>query len=174
MSIEFANIEVTKVIIDNFAVVKAVDEGIVKSLREAGGYLRKSMMNSIKAAPYGNHAGYGQPMFDHMGAAARIAHRKLRKAGIKVKAASGWALGIRYILFAVDVTRQEMVVGFMGAAIHGSRTVPDVLEHGGVGTRWDGRTFVMRPRPVAEPALQRALTTESDRFRNLWADSVKA
>ncbi len=154
-------------------VIAAADRAIYNTLREVGGYLRKSMMNSIKPGPYGKISPAGSPPLDHYGAAGRIARRKLRRSGVAVKAAAGWALGVRYILFEVDKQKHIVNVGFAGKVIYGDRTVPDVLEHGGLATRWDGKTFWMQARPTAQPALDRALSTESDRFRNLWANSVK-
>ncbi len=163
--------EIKNVVMDLAPVEAAVNRATKKVLGEIGGYLRKSMMNSIKAAPYGKVSPPGSPPFDHFGAAARVRRRKAKKQGVKLAQQKGRQLGIRDIRYDVDMAREEVIVGFAGWGE--TPSIPQALEESGSSVNWRGRTITLKPHPTAKPALDRALSTESNRFRNLWAGSVK-
>ncbi len=110
-------------------------------LTHAGGYIRKTAINSIKQAGKGKNGGRslpGQPPFYHL------------KSPIRYKDT---------IFYYVDKSESKMYAGAVLLNGRGGHKVPKLLELGGIGTFKDPKTRRMktgryRARPHMRPALE--------------------
>ena len=153
---------------DRAKIIASIDAETLRSLRTAGGYLRKVARNSIKAAPYGQIAPPGSPPLSHFGLQVRTTTRGKRKVS-HAKGAVGVDGGIRNIQFALQ--NGSLIVGPLSHNASGSTPLLRALEEGGQSKNWKGETIQIAPHPFMRPALDKSL--EQDRFAKLWHNSVK-
>lgn len=152
---------------DREKVQRAVNAGVVKVLRKAGGKTAKIAKFSIKRRAYDNTSAPGETPYDHAGFVRAKANRQRKKAGkppLKVVASQK---GIRTILFGLAPDNQGVVIGPVKNPSAKGKGVLPALEYGDSSRSSKGERVNIEARPFMSPALDKVVPELPAAFRGV-------